>query len=95
VDRCRSAFCAETRHASVAQVGGGDGKAQTHAVAVSHEDEAGTVGLMADRQNGEAASEERVRRIRHLDFVRLRRRRVVEGGINMSARLTIWIGNWS
>ncbi len=76
---------------SAAQVGGGDGQAQTHAIAVSHEDEARTVGLVADRQNGETVSEERVRRIRHLDFVRRRRRRVVEGGINMSARSTLWI----
>lgn len=91
MELCRSPFCAEAREVAAGQVGGRNGDAEAHRVVVRHKDIAGAVRLPTDGKDREATSEERVFRIRYLDLVRLRRGRVVERGINMLARLTLWI----
>ena len=88
MDRFHSAFCAETAQLAAGQVRGRDRNAKPHRVAVGDEDIAGTVRLVADGKDREATPEERVCWVRHLDVFRLARRRVVERGINMLARLT-------
>jgi hypothetical protein len=73
------------------EVGSEDGNAQAHEVAVGDDDMAGTLRWMADGQDGEASPEQRMKRIGYLDLVRSRIRWVLEGGIKLLSRSTLWI----
>jgi hypothetical protein len=55
---------------------------QPHPVAVGDTGLAGGVRRGADRDQREAAAEERMRRVDDLDLARVRLGRVLEGGIN-------------
>jgi hypothetical protein len=52
---------------------------------------AGMLRRMADRQDGEASAEQRMRRIGYLDLVGSLIRRVLEQGIVLLSRSTLWI----
>jgi hypothetical protein len=52
---------------------------------------AGAVRRVADRQDGEAAAEERVSGVGYLDLLGGRVRRVLEQGILLLSRSTPWI----
>jgi hypothetical protein len=84
-------FCARQRRVAQAKVGGRQGDAQTHLLAVSHDDVASRPRTMADGEDAEAPPEERVGRFGHLDLFGIGRRRVLEGGIMLVDRSTIWI----
>ena len=90
MDRCQSAFCAETGQVAAGKVRGRDRNAKPHRVTIGDEDVAGTVRLVADGKDREATPEERVCWVRHLDVFRQGRRRVVERGINVLVRSTLW-----
>ena len=51
---------------------------------------AGTLVRMADGQHGETPSVQRMSRVRYLDLVGSRIGRVVDMGIMLLSRLTIW-----
>jgi hypothetical protein len=68
------------------QAGRGDGDAKPHRVAIGYEDERGVARLTADRDDGEAASEERMCRVGYLDLLGREFRRVVDGGIKARLR---------
>jgi hypothetical protein len=79
-------LCAEWRGGVLGEAGSENGDAQAHEVAVGDDDMAGALRRMADRQDGEASSEQRMRRIGYLDLVRSRIRWVLEGGIMLLSR---------
>ena len=70
------------------QGGSGDRDAQSHEIPVGHENVAGALRRMADRQDFEASSEQRMSRIGYLDLVRDCLSRVVEQGIVLLSRST-------
>lgn len=82
-------LCAEGGRLVRNEVRGLNRDAQSHEVAIGHEDVAGSLRWMADRQDGEASPEQRMSRIGYLDLVRGRIRRVLEQGILLLSRLTI------
>jgi hypothetical protein len=73
------------------QVGGLDRDAQAHEAAVGHDDVAGALGRMADRQDREAAAVQRMGGVGHLDLFGIGRRWVLERGIMLLSRSTLWI----
>ena len=75
-------------------VGSRDGEAQAHAVPVGHGDLARTPRRMADGHDPEAPPEQRMGRVGYLDLFGVARW-VLEGGIMLVGRLTIWIMTWS
>src|SRR5262249_2086329 len=84
-------WCAEAGDGLPGEAGGRDRDAQAHEVAVGHDDMTGTLGRMTDRHDGEASSEQRMRRIGYLDLVRGRLWWVLERGIMLLGRSTTWI----
>ena len=68
------------------QIGRGDGDAEPDRVAIGHEDEGGATGISGDREDGEAASEERVGRVGYLDLFGRGLGRVIEWGIKVRFR---------
>jgi hypothetical protein len=84
-------LCAGPRHGVDHKVGSLDGDAQAHEVPIGHDDMAGVLRRMADRQDFEALAEQRMRGIDYLDLVRSRLRWVLEGGIMIPSRSTLWI----
>jgi hypothetical protein len=96
IEKSRSGeLCAEPRNGVGREVCGLDGEAKAHEVAIGHDDMAGVLRRMADRQDFEASAEQRMRRIGYLDLVGRLIRRVLELGIVLLSRLTIWIMTWS
>src|SRR5262249_46832610 len=81
-------LCAEPRRVRGGQAGGRDRDAQAHEVAVGHDDMAGALRGMADRQDGEAPAEQRMRGIGYLDLAESLIRRVLEQGIVLPSRST-------
>jgi hypothetical protein len=73
------------------QAGVGDRDAQAYAVAIGHEDMTGTLGRMTDRQNGESSAEQGMGGFRHFDLVGSLIRWVLEPGILLLSRSTLWI----
>jgi hypothetical protein len=73
------------------------GKTQHHRVAVGNEDIAHAVGARAGREQRKAAPEERMGGIGDLDFRRVVYRWVIDRGIKMFDRSTIWTipGGWT
>jgi hypothetical protein len=51
------------------QAGRSDGDAEPHAVAIGDEDDGLVAGLPADREDGEAATEEGMGRVGYLDLL--------------------------
>jgi hypothetical protein len=84
-------LCAGPRRVAPSQVSGRDRDAQPHEVPIGHEDMAGAVRRVADRQDGEAAAEERVSGVGYLDLLGGRVRRVLEQGILLLSRSILWI----
>jgi hypothetical protein len=82
-------LCADERRVVRTEVSGLDRDAQAHEFPIGHDDMAEALRGMADRQDGEASPEQRMRRIGYLDLVRSRIRWVLEGGIMLLSRLTI------
>mgnify|MGYP003580081231 CR=1 FL=1 len=70
------------------QAGSGDRDAQPCEIPVGHENVAGALRRMADRQDFEASSEQRMSRIGYLDLIRDRLSRVVEQGSLLLSRST-------
>jgi hypothetical protein len=62
-------LCAERRTAVRGQVGGRNRDAQAHEVAIGDDDMAGASRRMADRHDGEASAEQRVRGIGYFDLI--------------------------
>ena len=60
--------------------------AEPHGVAIGNQDVTRMAGLSTDGNDREATSEERVGRIRYLDFIRRYGSRVLERGINLLSR---------
>jgi hypothetical protein len=88
-------FCPRPRGDIRGWLGRLDGDAKTQGIAIGHDDVAGALGRMADRQDLEASAEERVSGIGHLDQFGIELRWVLERGIMLLGRLIIWITNWS
>jgi hypothetical protein len=83
--------CAQQAAVVRSQVGGLNRKAQAHEGAIGHDDMAGMVGRMADRQDREAPTVEGVSGVGHLDLFEIGRLWVLEGGIMLRSRSTLWI----
>jgi hypothetical protein len=79
--------CAQPAGVVGAEVGGLDGKAQAHEGAIGHDDVAGVVRRVTDRQDLEASAVQRVSGVGYLDLFRLGCRWVLEGGIMLLSRL--------
>jgi hypothetical protein len=67
-----------------------DGYAQPHGVPIGHDDVAGALGRMADRQDLEASAVEGMGGVGHLDHFGIERRWVLEEGIMLLSRSTPW-----
>jgi hypothetical protein len=66
---------------AAAQIGGAQGKAEAHAIAIGHEDMARTRRRLANGQQAKASAEERMGRVDDLDLLWLGWGRVLERGI--------------
>jgi hypothetical protein len=88
-------FCAPALGVVRGSIGRQDGDAKPQGAAIGHHDMAGALGGMAHRQDLEASAEEGMYGVGHLDHFGIERRWVLEGGIKLLSRLTIWIMNWS
>jgi hypothetical protein len=84
-------LCADEGRLARQEVRGLDRNAQAHEVPIGHDDMAGTLRWMADRQDGEASPAQRMNRIGYLDLVGGQIRRVLEQGILLLSRSTTWI----
>jgi hypothetical protein len=92
IDKGRSGeLCADEELVVRNEVSSLNRNAQPHEVPIGHDDMAGTLRWMADRQDGEASPEQRMSRIGYLDLVGGRIRRVLEQGILLLSRSTRWI----
>jgi hypothetical protein len=66
-----------------------DGDAKPEGIPIGHHDVTRALGGMADRQDLEAAAEQGMRGVGHLDLFGIELRWVLEGGIMLLTRLTI------
>jgi hypothetical protein len=81
-------LCAGQRNGVSREVGGLDGNAKTHEVAIDHDDMAGVLRRMTDRQDLKASAEQRMGWIGYFDLIGRLIRRVLEQGIVLPSRLT-------
>jgi hypothetical protein len=84
-------FCAPQGRAAQAKVSGRQGDAQTQVLAVGHQDMTRRPGAMADGEDSEAPSKQRVGRVGHFDLFGLFGlgiKWVLEGGIMLGSRST-------
>ena len=84
-------LCAKPRTAVGSEVGSLDRDAKAHEVAIGHDDMAGVLRRVADRQNGKASPEQRMRGVGYFDLFGNCIRRVLEQGILLLSRSTRWI----
>jgi hypothetical protein len=81
-------LCAEARNGVAREVGGLDGNAKAHEVAIDHDDMAGVLRRMTDRQDLKTSAEQRMRWIGYFDLIGRLIRRVLELGIVLLSRST-------
>ena len=79
--------CARPRGVVRGAIGGRDGDAKPQGTAIGHDDVAGALGRMADRQDLEASAEQGMGGVGHLDHFGIELRWVLEGGIMLLSRL--------
>jgi hypothetical protein len=78
--------CARAHRVVGSSIGRLEGDAKPQGIAIGDDDVAGALGRMADRQDLEAAAEQGVGGVGHLDLFGIELRRVLEGGIMLLSR---------
>ncbi len=88
--------CARSRGIVRGSIGHLDGDAKPQGIAIGHDDVAGALGRMADRQDLEASAVQGMGGVGHLDHFGIERRRVLEGDIMLLSRLigSAMNGSW-